>query len=122
VLKDCEIVGKSFIAQDWAINLYLASRGEISREKKGLIVFGANGISSKKNAYRAFQNNTIDIFFPFYKLGCYVFKISKEFTIFEKIYLLGVLVKLNITANHDQIYSFLYEFYCLHLKPLRKIF
>lgn len=121
VLKDCDVIGQSFIAQDWAINLYLASRGEVSRVKKGLVVFGAHGISSKKNAYRAFQNHPIEIFFPFYRLSCYVFKLSKPFTLFEKIYLLRVLVKLNLKATYDQVYAFLYEFYCLHLKPLKKI-
>ena len=118
-LRGCELVGQSFLAADWAIDLYLASRGNIHRVKQGMIVLGVNGISSQRSAYRVFRNKPIEIFIPFYRLSCYVFKLSKGFTLFEKFYLLRVLVALNFKAVYDQTYSFLYQFYCSYLKPLK---
>ena len=119
VLRECEVVGQSFIAADWAIDLYLASCVNINRVKRGFIVFGAKGISSRRNAYRAFRNQPIEIFFPFYRLTCYVLKLAKGLTYVERLYLLRVLLRLNVKAVYDQSYSNLYQFYCSCIKPLR---
>lgn len=116
VLKDCEVVGQSFIAADWAIDLYLASCGEVSRVKKGLVIFGANGISSRKNPYRAFRTSLIEIFLPFYRLTYYVLKFSEGCTLLERLYLVSLLVKLNVSAVYDQTHSSLYQFYCSRFK------
>lgn len=120
ILRKCSIVGNSFIAVDWAVDLYLASKGKISRINEGLLVFGKLGHSSKVNPYRAFRNQSIEILFPFYRLTHYVFKLSKGFTLFERLNLVYILLKLNVKAVNDQIISALYQFYCAHFRHLRK--
>jgi glycosyltransferase involved in cell wall biosynthesis len=120
VLRECEVLGQSFIAFDWAIDLYLVSRGNINRVKRGLIIFGGKGISSRRNSYRIFRNQPIEIFFPFYRLTFFALKISRDLTFFERLYLLWILLKLNIKVIYDQLSSVLYQFYCAHLRSLRK--
>lgn len=120
VLKECSIVGQSYIAADWAIDLYLASRGNINRVKKGLTVFGTKGVSSSKNPYRAFRNHPIEIIIPFYRLSCYVMVLSKEFTFIERMYLIRIMAKLNIQALLGQFISTLYQLYSAYIKPLKK--
>jgi glycosyltransferase involved in cell wall biosynthesis len=41
VLRECEVIGQAFFAADWAVDLYLASRGNIHRTEKGMMVSGA---------------------------------------------------------------------------------
>ena len=117
VLRGCDMLGQSFIAADWAIDLYIASRGNIHRTDKGLTVFGLGGISSRAGSYRAFRNSPIELLFPFYRLSCYVLKLSEAFRFSQRVALMKTLLKLNVKAGFDQSYSALYQFYCAHLKP-----
>jgi len=98
VIKQCEIIGNSFIAADWAIDLYLASQGRVNRTTNGYMISGVNGISNSANAYKAFRNKIIEIFFPFYMLTKYTLKLSSSFSYKEKIKLSIILLKLNIKA------------------------
>ncbi len=117
VLRGCDLLGQSFIAADWAIDLYIASRGNIHRTDKGLTVFGLGGISSRAGSYRAFRNRRIELLFPFYRLSCNVLKLSRGFRFSQRVALMKTLLKLNMKAGFDQFYSALYQFYCTHLKP-----
>lgn len=117
VLRDCEIPGQSFTAADWAIDLFLASRGNIHRTEKGLTVFGLNGISSRAGSWGAFRNQRIEWLLPFYRLSRYVLKLSAGLPPIAKATLLKRLLALNLKAAFDQSYSALYQFYCAHLKP-----
>lgn len=121
VLRECDIVGQSFIAADWGIDLFLASRGKIHRSDKGLTMFGLNGISSRPGAYRAFRNQPIELLLPFYRLSRYVLGLSVHFPFGARLSILMTLLKLNMSALWDQSYSALYQFYCAHLKPKRKL-
>jgi len=116
VLRQCEFVGQSFIAADWAIDLFLASHGSIHRSDKGLTIFGAYGISSRSGSYRAFRNQFIEILLPFYRLSRIVLQMSKDFPRLHKWEIWKILVKLNMGALWNQAHSALYQFYCRHLK------
>ena len=121
VLRECDIVGQSFIAGDWGIDLFLASRGKIHRSDKGLTTFGLNGISNRPGAYRAFRNQPIELLLPLYRLSRYVLGLSAHFPFGARLSILMTLLKLNMSALWDQSFSALYQFYCVHLKPSRKL-
>lgn len=119
VLRGCHLVGQSFIAADWAVDLYLASRGNIHRTEKGLAIFGLRGVSNSSGPYGAFRNSRIEWFFPFYRLTRYVLHLTCEFQIRQRILIMKKMLALNLKAGFDQLYSALYQFYCTHLKPQR---
>lgn len=116
VLRDCALIGKSFIAIDWAIDLYLASRGKIHRTSEGYTVFGVSGISSSGGAYKAFRNSLIELPIPFYRLTLYVIGLSRSFTFSQRVEIIHILVRLNLKVAYDQFYSFLYRCYCAFFK------
>lgn len=116
VLRSCEIVGQTFVAADWAINLFLASRGKIKRISVGYTVFGVNGFSSGSDAYKAYRNSCIELFFPFYRLTCYVFNLTRYFPLGKRLAILHTLIRLNIKASSDQVFATLYRWYCILLK------
>ena len=108
VVKDCAIIGQEFFAVDWAIDLYLASRGKIHRATKGYTVFGVGGVSRSSGAYRMFRKSLIELPVPFYKLNRYVIELSKILPTGQRMKLMGILLKLNVTNLVDRIRSFLY--------------
>lgn len=111
IAKTCPIVGESFIAADWAFNLFLLLHGKIHRSEKGLTVLGVRGASSRPGAYRRFRNQPIEIFLPFYRLTVYSLRLSNGFPTKSRFLLLWVLIKLNCAAVFDQCHSNLYQFY-----------
>lgn len=121
ILRECDIVGQRFIAADWAIDLFLTSRGKIHRCEKGLTIFGANGVSNRPGSYRAFRNQTVEYFLPFYRFSSYVLSLTRSFPLQTRWSLVQTLIKLNLFALCDQAYSSLYQFYCAHFKPKSKL-
>lgn len=117
-LRNCQILGQSFIAFDWAINLYLASKGKINRTADGYIIFGIKGVSSSPGAYKAFRNKPIELIIPFYRLSKYVLSLIVGFHAREKIKIIYFLLKLNVWADFDQVRGALYMMYCNTLRPL----
>lgn len=116
ILRSCEIIGQSFIAADWAIDLYLASRGNIHRTSEGYTVFGVRGVSSSAGAYKAFRNSLIELPFPFYRLTRYVIGLTGGFPFNRRAKIILVLVRLNLSAAFDQFRATLYSFYCTAFK------
>ncbi len=116
VIRDCELVGESFIGVDWGIDLFLASRGNIHRTERGLTVFGVNGISSGSNAYSVLHKHPIEWLFPFYNLSRYTLKLAADFNFREKVALGLTLLRLNLKAATDRLHSTLYRFYCARFK------
>lgn len=121
VIRDCELVGQSFIGVDWGVDLFLASRGNVHRTERGLTVFGANGISSSSNAYAAFRKHPIEWLFPFYSLSLYALKLAAGFSFGGKAALGLVLLRLNLKAATDQLHSAMYRFYCARFKKGRHV-
>jgi len=109
ILRECRIVGQSFTAADWAINLFLASRGKIHRTQAGLTVFGRKGISSGSGAWRAFRSLWVEWIFPFYRLSLYVKNLTLNLPFRYKIKIYARLVQLNSQAARLQLMSTLRE-------------
>lgn len=118
VLCECKVIGQSFIAADWAIDLYMLSKGPINRSTRGLAIFGAKGISSSLNPYRAFRNQHIELILPFYRLSLYAIQISSELTSMNRLRLILTLIWLNFIAVFDQSRSLLYQFYCAYFRQV----
>lgn len=108
VLRSCEIIGQSFIGFDWAIILYLASKGKVNRTTGGYAIFGAKGVSRSSSAYKAFRNNVAELFIPFYRLTQYVIKLSGSLPPRQRAVIIFVLAKLNISAAFDPFRRALY--------------
>lgn len=115
-LVQCDYVGQSFFAADWAIDLFLVSRGKVHRTQRGRVVFGLNGISSKASSYKVFRNRAIELLLPFWHLSRLANDMSAGFPLKERCKLWLALTRLNLWAGKDQAHSALYQFYNRHFK------
>ena len=102
-LRSCEIVGDVFLAIDWAINLFLASRGKIHRTQRGYTIFGVGGVSRGIGVYKTSRVSSVEFFWPFYRLGRYCATITTSFTLQQKLRLAVILLKLNLVANYSRL-------------------
>jgi glycosyltransferase involved in cell wall biosynthesis len=117
VLRGCEVVGKSFFGSDWAIDLYVASRGSIHRTKNGLMVSGASGVSSQGNIWRKYRTHPIGWIFPFYRVSFYAIKFFSALTFTQRLSIIWRLLKLNMWSAYLQFHSEFYPLYSSHVKP-----
>jgi glycosyltransferase involved in cell wall biosynthesis len=131
VLRDSELLdqiffGNDWLGVDWAVILYLASKGRMNRTLKGNIILGTHGVSSNMNIFQKYNTSMIEYFIPFYKLSKIVMIFSRELSRWQRFRILSVLVKLNISAKVTPLYqsqkSILYRMYLIFLKPLVKKF
>lgn len=116
VIRQCEILGQSFTAADWAIDFFLASRGGVNRIQTGLTIFGRQGLSSRTDSWRIFRNQSLEIFLPFYRFSRYALKLMKPLPLRDWLQVFMVLLKINLKASADQAHAALYAFYCRHFK------
>ena len=116
MLRNCEVLGQSFIGADWAINLYLASKGKLNRTASGYTIFGVKGVSSSSGAYKAFRNDHVEIFIPFYRLSKYVIQLTNGFTLRQKLRMALILVKLNISADYGEVRAQFHAIYCKYIR------
>lgn len=117
VLRGCDVVGESFFGVDWAIDLYLASRGPIHRTRKGMMVSGVGGISNRKDAWRVYRANFISWILPFYHLSIYAMKLLHSLSFVRRLSLVRRLLILNARAAYSQIHSECYPVYFSYIKP-----
>ncbi|MDT8375599.1 MAG: glycosyltransferase family A protein [Mariprofundaceae bacterium] len=103
VLRGCGVIGQSFIAADWAVDLYLASMGKINRTKDGYALFGVKGISRGSSAYREFRNHLIEMLLPFYRLTRYAGELSDGFSFGQRVRIFAILMKLNLSVAFVQL-------------------
>jgi glycosyltransferase involved in cell wall biosynthesis len=120
VLRSCEIIGKSFIAADWAVDLHLARCGEINRTAEGLTVFGVRGVSSGGDAYKAFRNSRIELLFPFIVMSRYAFSLTRGLPLACRVRMAMVLAGFNLSVAIGQIKYGLYLVYRAVFKPAGK--
>lgn len=120
ILKECDVVGQNFLGADWAIDLYIASRGQIKRTKLGSMISGAKGVSSSRNAWRAFHRHPVEWLFPFVYVSRYAFELSKGFRLSARIAFVCRLLVLNFSAAFNKAFAELYQCYCAHFKAKRK--
>lgn len=105
VLRDCEVLSEQFLGTDWAVNLYLASRGKIGRVDKGLTIFGARGVSKGPKAWSAFRSHPIGWVVPFYRFSIYSYRLASAFSFGERMDLVKMLVALNVRSAIVQAWS-----------------
>lgn len=98
VLRGCELIGQSFIAADWAIDLYLASKGKINRTKDGYAIFGIKGASRGHDIFKAYRDSVIELLLPFYKLTKYVINLTAGFPPRQRARIIFILLRLNLHA------------------------
>ena len=112
VLRDCETIGKRFFALDWAIILYLASKGKINRTKDGDICFGEEGISRGSDAVKIFQKNIIDFVLPLHRFEQYLSNLTTTFSPRQKFKLIKILLKLNLQLAIFRLKESLHSLWC----------
>jgi glycosyltransferase involved in cell wall biosynthesis len=117
VLRDCNAVGQSFFGVDWAVDLFLASRGQIHRTAKGMMVSGVSGISSQANVWRRYRTHWVSWLFPFYRVSLYALEVSSSVGSVPRAALLWRLLKLNGWSAYSQLHAECHPFYAARIKP-----
>ncbi len=110
ILRQCDVIGQSFWAADWAIDLFLASRGNINRTDDGWLELGAAGASSRPDAWRVFSNGRIEAVLPFFTFSAYALKLAKSFPLTDRVSLLSRLVILNWQGAYGKAFSALLRY------------
>ena len=118
VLRGCDVIGRSFIAADWAIDLYLARQGEIYRTSEGLAVFGIHGVSNGSDAYKAFRNSKIELLFPFVAMTWYALGLTRGLPLLCRAKMIVILTRFNVSVAYGQIRSVLSLVYRAVFKPV----
>jgi glycosyltransferase involved in cell wall biosynthesis len=108
-LRGCEILGKSFIAADWAIILYIARRGKMNRCSEGLIIIGTEGYSNRCDAFKIFRNSPIELLLPFYAFSKITLDFIKVFSIKQRLLIAIKLAKVNLKALRIQLGMFIHD-------------
>lgn len=111
VLRRCEFVGRRIIAMDWAIDLFLASEGNINRAHHSTTVFGVNGVSNESSFYSAYRTHPFEIVAPLWKVSKYAMKLCKGYSAKDRLEIALALLRLNAKASFDQAFSSLYRIY-----------
>ncbi|HZL30486.1 MAG TPA: glycosyltransferase family 2 protein [Pseudolabrys sp.] len=104
-LKACDILGQPFFGFDWAVDLYLASRGKIHRTQKGLMTSGMAGLSNRGYPWRQYRTQPIGWLFPFHRVSLYVLKLSSRSSLKFRLTLVMRLLRLNLMTARVQFFS-----------------
>lgn len=110
ILRECDILGRPFGGFDWAMILFLCSRGTLRRADSGLTLFGAHGVS-QRSVYRSMRTRPIELILPFYLVGRHALGLASHFSPRDKARLWLSLAQINIQANFDRLYSLAYGYY-----------
>ncbi len=104
VLLSCTILqpGPLLFAQDWSIDLFLTSKGQINRTEAGSMTFGVAGLSRGDDAYKVFRTSPLETLIPFLHFSRYVLGLIANFPARQRLYVMGALLKLNLKANRDR--------------------
>ena len=117
VLRGCEVLGQSFLGADWAIDLYLASKGKMHRTQHGLMVSGAHGISNSANAWKRYRASPVSWLLPFHKVSVYTLKLTSHRPLKVRMQYLKILVELNMRAAYSQFHAEFYPAYSRKIRP-----
>jgi hypothetical protein len=118
ILRQCDFIGQPFWAADWAIDLFLASRGNINRTDDGLLELGVSGDSSRTDAWRVLSNGRIEAVLPFFTFSAYALKLAKSFPLTDRVSLFSRLMVLNWRGAYGKAFTALYQRYKAGLHPM----
>ena len=120
LVKKYPLHGEQFLASDWALDVYMASKGEINRSKEGLIILGADGISNRANPWKPFRTHIVGWIFPLHKFSLYTLTLASGQPMLWRTKLILKLLKLNFFSARSQLISETYPFYLSYIKSLFK--
>lgn len=106
VLRECSLVGKTYLGVDWAVSIYLATKGKMNRADAGSLVLGRDGISNSLDIFRAFRSSRIEVLVPMYALSKEVARLTVDFDTVDKRKIRAALIKLNLHALFRQAVLF----------------
>ena len=98
IIKSFKELNKSYTANDWSLNFFLLSMGEINRTKDGLTVLGKFGNSSSENPWKHYRNKPVEIIIPLYEFSKYALGLMKNLNYYEWTYVLLKILKVNFQA------------------------
>ena len=110
IKKNKIFINISYIAVDWSVDFYLASKGEINRSKEGLLVLGKFGVSNDKNPWKRFRLKSIEIFIPLYEFSKIALGLMKNLKYYEWLYVFVKLLKVNLQAMRNSYKITIREF------------
>ena len=84
-LKDCPYVAAGFLGFDWAVVLFLVSKGNFGRIDQGYVVIGREGSSSSNNRYRTFRKRRLEWVLPAYELSRATLSLTKGIRVRTKL-------------------------------------
>jgi glycosyltransferase involved in cell wall biosynthesis len=119
LLRGCEIFRNPFIAGDWGIILYLASRGRLNRCSEGLIIIGTEGVSTRSNTFKVSRNSPIELLLPFYAFSKVTLDLIKNLSLKHRIIIAIKLAKVNLIALRIQLQMFVHDMIVLARRILR---
>ena len=104
-LKKCPLLKESvvFFAADWAIDIFIASKGKINLTDEGFTLFNAEGESKKSDHLKRSRIKHIEYYVPFYGLSIFVFRLIKQLTLLNRLSIVMILIRLNIKINLDRL-------------------
>lgn len=102
-LAGCPVLGKHFLAADWAIVAHLAAQGRLQRCDRGWTMLGKGGISGSRHIFRAHRNSWVDFWLPFRTLASFAWRLSADFHILDRVRLALGLLKLNLLGFYAQL-------------------
>ncbi|WP_081284912.1 glycosyltransferase family 2 protein [Mycobacterium intracellulare] len=120
ILRQCDVIGQSFWAADWAIDLFLASRGNINRTDGGWLELGVSGASSRADAYRVLRGRPIEAVLPFFTFSAYALKLAKSFPLTDRVSLLSRLVLLNWRVAYGRVLTSLFQRFKAGLRAMSR--
>lgn len=117
VLKGFDGLGRAFYGFDWAVDLYLASRGMIHRTQKGLMASSAKGLSNQATPWRRYRAPIVGWLLPFGHVSAYALKLSKGFSWRQRLSLIKRLAVLNFVTARAQLRCEASLFYHQRIRP-----
>jgi len=102
-LKNSDVVGRSYTAADWSVNVDLLVKGKIKRVSDGKFIIGLSGVSSSPDSYKSFRKRNIEYIFPLYEFSVRFIKTvfrSNDISITERMKLLYALAALNLNTAY----------------------
>lgn len=111
VLRQCPWLGGRFLGGDWAVILYLASKGKLNRLDQGGVELGRDGVSNSGHIFSRYRSGKIEYVLPFYQLTRAVFKLSAGLSVLCRVKLFFLCMKMNFLALSAQLHGAAYRWY-----------